>query len=63
MQASPSSQLYAVPPQVPAVHTSFLVQALPALQLVPSPWLLQLVVACAGLQTLQAFAGLLAPFA
>jgi hypothetical protein len=48
---------------VPAVHTSFLVQALPSLQLVPSPWLLQLVVACAGLQTLQAFAELLAPFA
>ena len=35
-QASPSSQLYAVPPQVPAVQMSFLVHAFPSLQAVPS---------------------------
>jgi hypothetical protein len=39
------------------------VQALPSLQLVPLALLLQVVVACAGLQTWQAFAGLLAPLA
>ena len=36
VQASPSSQPYAVPPQVPAVQMSFLVHAFPSLQAVPS---------------------------
>ena len=63
MQASPSSQLYAVPLQAPAVHLSLLVQALPSLQLAPLALLLQAAVACAGLQTRQAFVGLLAPLA
>jgi hypothetical protein len=36
VQASPSSQLYAFPPQVPAVQTSLAVHAFPSLQTVPS---------------------------
>jgi hypothetical protein len=35
VQASPSLQVYAVPPHAPAVHTSFFVQALPSLHAVP----------------------------
>jgi hypothetical protein len=36
VQASPSLQVYVVPPQVPALHTSFFVQAFPSLHEVPS---------------------------
>jgi hypothetical protein len=43
VQASPSSQLYNVPTQVPAVHLSLLVQAFPSLHTVPFVFALQAV--------------------
>jgi hypothetical protein len=51
------------PPQVPLVHTSLDVQALPSLQLVPLMTLDQAVVDVAGVQTWQALAALIAPLA
>jgi hypothetical protein len=49
-----------LPPHAPAVQTSFEVQALPSLQLVPLTALDQLDVDVIGLQTWHALAGLTA---
>jgi hypothetical protein len=51
------------PPQVPLVHTSPDVQALPSLQLAPLPRFDQAVVDVAGAQVWQALAGLAVPLA
>jgi hypothetical protein len=52
---------YAVPPHDPAIQTSFDVQALPSLHVVPSGVLDQLVVEVVGEQAWQALAALIVP--
>jgi len=54
-------QVKAVPAQVPAVHTSLEVQALPSLQVVPSVTFDHAVVEVAGAHAWQALAGLMVP--
>jgi hypothetical protein len=54
-------QVKGVPPQVPAVQTSFDVQRLPSSQVVPSVALDHAVVEVAGVHTWQALAGLMVP--
>jgi hypothetical protein len=56
-------QVYAVPPHVPLVQTSFFVHALPSLHVVPLVALDQLVVEAPGLQTWQGLPGLAVPLA
>jgi hypothetical protein len=57
VQATLSLQLYAVPAQLPPVHTSFLVQALPSLQAVPLLFEVQLLVLVAGVHCWHEFVG------
>jgi hypothetical protein len=63
VQASPSSQLYNVPLQVPAVHLSLLVQALPSLHEVPLALGLHAVWLVAGVHCWHWLLGLPAPLA
>jgi hypothetical protein len=60
VQASPSSQLYAVPAQTPALQMSWLVHALPSLHAVPVDFAVQLVALVLGVQAWHWFAGLVA---
>jgi hypothetical protein len=53
--------LVTVPPQVPLVHWSLLVQGLPSLQVVPLAWLVHAEVDTLGLHTWQALLGLTWP--
>jgi hypothetical protein len=55
------AHVYGVPAQVPAVHTSFDVHALPSLQLVPSLRFVQPVVEVDGTQAWHAFDGSMVP--
>jgi hypothetical protein len=55
--------VYAVPPQVPAAHTSFFVQAFPSSHAAPSARLDHAVVEVAGAHARQALAGFTAPAA
>jgi hypothetical protein len=61
VQASPSSHVYAVPPHVPAVHTSFFVQAIPSLHEVSSVFGLHAVWLKPGVHCWHWFAGLTVP--
>jgi hypothetical protein len=61
VHASPSSHVYAVPPQVPAVHTSLFVQASPSLHEVPSVFGLHAVWLKPGEHCWHWFAGLTVP--
>jgi hypothetical protein len=61
VQASPSLQVYAVPSQVPAVHWSLLVHALPSLHAVPLVFALQAVWLVAGMHCWHWLVGLPAP--
>jgi hypothetical protein len=63
VQGSPSSQVYAVLPQVPAVQTSFFVQAIPSSHEVPSAAGLHAVWLKAGEHCWHGFAGFAAPVA
>ena len=63
VQASPSSQLYAVPAQTLALQTSLLVHALPSLHAVPVDFAVQLVALVLGAQVWHWFAGLVVPAA
>jgi hypothetical protein len=57
VQATLSLQLYAVPAQLPPVHTSPLVQALPSLHAVPLLFDVQLLVLVAGVHCWHEFVG------
>jgi len=63
VQASPSSQVYAVPPQPPAVHTSFLVHAFPSLHDVPSAFRLHAVWLTLDVHCWHWFCGFVSPSA
>jgi hypothetical protein len=63
VQASPSSQVYTVLPQVPAVQTSFFVHATPSSQAVPSALGLHAVWLKPGEHSRHWFAGFAAPAA
>jgi hypothetical protein len=60
---SPSSQLFGVPAQSPAVQMSLLVQALPSLHAVPVDFAVQLVGLALAAQVSHWFAGFVVPVA
>jgi hypothetical protein len=63
VQGIPSSQVYAAPPQVPAVHTSFLVQAFPSLHELSSTFRLHVVWLVPDVHCWHGFCGFVSPSA